>query len=287
MSLGLFWLVDGLLELQPADRSRAFAAGLTGGAMGQPAWVQWIVLHVAAGFGAHPLGGDLVLAVVEVALGAAILVPRTRLAGLVASVPWALAVWVLGEGLGNIATGFAMVPTGAPGAGLCLAVVAAVLLAKRHATAARIAAVAWAALWWGGAVLQVIPVGTLGFKLSANFQMASLGEPRPLAALDSAGHGPSLTLGLVALELAAGAAVLVTGPTRALLAGLGITAAAVFWVVGENLAELLTGGAVDLGTMPCYVLLGAAFLIAGREKSADAREPTPARMERHPRTGHR
>jgi hypothetical protein len=297
VALGLAWIVDGLLQLQPANRGASFAGTIADGAMGQPAWAQSMVLRVASVFAAHPLAGSLGVALVQIALGVAIVVPRTRRSALLLSVPWALGVWVLGEALGNLATGFAMLPTGGPGPALLYVLAAVIVLprspapgraAQEHpvvrsddagrapahfgALGERTTALLWGLLWCGGAVLQAIPVETLGFKLSANFQMASLGEPGLLAAADrglarfSATHGPGVTAALIATELAVGAAAIANGPGRAKLLELGLLACLVFWVIGEDLGGLFTGSAVDVGAMPLYALIGLALLPARRSQ---------------------
>ena len=97
-------------------------------AMAQPS----AIAHLELAFGrltstaVAPL--TVLIAAVQLLLGAAMLTRRARLLALLASIPWALAVWALGEGFGNIATGYAMLPTGAPGAALAYAVLAALLV---------------------------------------------------------------------------------------------------------------------------------------------------------------
>lgn len=286
-TLGLLWLLGGLLQLQPANLGASFSRSIVDNAMGQPGWVQTMVTWTGAIFAEHPLAADLGVATVQLVLGLAILHPGTRRVGLLLSVPWALGVWALGEAFGNLASGFAMLPSGGPGAALLYALAAIVLLPRRSpdpqracdaraaasygTLGARGSAGAWGVLWASAAMLQAIPVESLGFKLSANFQMASLGEPAALAAVDHAagrfagGHGPEVTAVLVALELAIGAAALVEGAWRARLLLLALVACPVLWVVGENLGGLLTGAASDVGAMPLYVLLALA-LLPGRDQ---------------------
>jgi hypothetical protein len=281
LALGVLWIVDALLQLQPANLGSGLASTLVGSAMGQPPWIQDLLVWASESVGRSPVAIDLVIGTVQLCIGAAILVPRTRRRALLVSIVWALAVWVLGEGLGGVATGFAMLPTGGPGPALLYAVAAAVVLpparrggegpagaspAESAALGDRGGTVAWGLLWLLAAGLQVMTEYSLGFKLSANLQMASLGEPASLAHLDvanahfAAAHGPEVTVLLVTVELAAASAAVLRGRwrARALLGTLAVCL--VFWVVGENFGGLLTGSATDVGAMPLYLVLGTALL---------------------------
>ncbi len=106
--LGALWLLDGLLQLQPYMFSSGFAIGVIGGSLmslPRPLYVTsvyWLE---------HLLIPDIVLwnslfAGLQLALGVMLLVgiSRTRLAKLALwiSIPWSIALWVFGEGMGGI-----------------------------------------------------------------------------------------------------------------------------------------------------------------------------------------
>jgi hypothetical protein len=114
-----------------------------------------IVLH-------QPVIIDAAFGLIQLALGAGILYARTARRALAVSVAWALMVWYLGEGLGGLLGGSSSLLTGAPGAALLYAVLALAAWPRRDGTAAADGpplwtAAAWAALWLGGAVLQLLP----------------------------------------------------------------------------------------------------------------------------------
>ncbi len=299
-ALGLLWIVDGLLQLQSANLSAAFAQRVTGTAMAQPGWVQALVVRTAHVFGAHPLAAGLGLGLVQITLGTAIIVPSTRRRAMICSVPFALGVWALGEGFGGLLTGFSMLPSGAPGAALLYAVAAVVLLAPTTSShdlpttpspaqygwlGDHGASIAWGVLWGGAALQQVIPFVTLGFKLSANLQMSALGEPGWLAASDgvlarfAATHELVLTSALVVFELLVASIALAHGPRRLRLLQLALVGMATLWVFGENFAQLLTGSATDVGAMPLYALLALALV-----PSARTRPTTPSLQRGQPMT---
>jgi hypothetical protein len=281
VSLGLFWLLDALLQFQPTNLSASFARGLAGTAMGQPAQIQRIDLWTAGIFSAHPLAASLVVGLIQVALGAAILWPRTRRIGLICSIPWGVTVWALGEGFGGLFTGFSTLPSGAPGAALLYSIVAITLLPRRGNSTRergtesaahygllgdRGTANVWGGLWFAAALLQVIPVVTLGFKLSANIRMTSLGEPSWLGYLDhvsarvASSHGVGLTAVLVVLELTFASAAIVRDVWRTRLLVAALFTLPLLWLAGENLGGLLTGSATDPGAMPLYAVLAIGLL---------------------------
>ncbi len=298
--LGSLWIVDALLQVQPANLGPAAAKAVTENAMGQPAWARVLLERAGELVGHDPVAFSAVIATVQLLIGSAIVHRRSRRAGLLASIPWAVGVWVLGEGGGNLATGFAMLPSGAPGAALLYAVAAVAVLpgrSRRHPeptcgspAKARTAAGAgalgdrgtgavWALLWSTAAILQVTPVGTLGFKLYANLQMTSLGEPAALATVDrrlgllALAHGTIATGAAVAAELAIAAAGALDGRARGWLLTAALVACAIFWAIGESFGGLLTGTADDVGSMPLYALLAVLlFPLPRAEGTAADRE---------------
>ncbi len=117
VTLGLLWMLDGMLQLQPAMLTPRFATQVIAPAGdGQPAFVSWPVQTAARVIGHQPVVADLAFAVIQLPLGAGLLYPRTARRALAASVAWALAVWYLGEGLGGLFAGGASLLSGAPGA---------------------------------------------------------------------------------------------------------------------------------------------------------------------------
>jgi hypothetical protein len=97
--LGLFWFLDGILQLQPFMLRASFARELLAPVGdGQPQFVAGPVHWAANIVAAHPVAWDVPFGIVQLALGLGMLVPRTARLALAASLPWALGVWWLGEG---------------------------------------------------------------------------------------------------------------------------------------------------------------------------------------------
>src|SRR5579884_1973490 len=94
IALGLFWLLDGALQLQHQMFTSNFANNvLAPAADGQPGIVSGpmnLSIHLIL---RHPAFFDALFALVQLAIGALILWKRTTKVGLWGSVIWGLAVW--------------------------------------------------------------------------------------------------------------------------------------------------------------------------------------------------
>ena len=276
--------MDGLLQFQPAMLTRKFATQVIApAAAGQPMFVSGPVNEAARIILHQPAVMDLGFGLIQVALGAGILRPRTARWALRASVAWALAVWYLGEGLGGLFGGGASLLTGAPGAALLYAVLALAVAPRQGQDAesqrpAPWAAVAWAMLWLGGAVLQVLPAANTNASISMSLAMNSSGAPAWFAALETnlsdlvPYYGVSLVVDLVVLQALVGIGVLMAGRARVAAVILGIGLALAYWVVGQGMGQPWSGVATDPSTAPLTVLLGVTVL-----GSAPWRPGTPGR----------
>src|SRR3954462_1374496 len=119
VALGLFWLLDGLLQAQPFMFTRAFATQVIAPVgQGQPGFVSGPVHWVSTVIAAPPVAWNIPFAAIQILLGVGLLVPRTARVTLAVSIAWALGVWWLGEGLSAVASGHASMVTGAPGSAL-------------------------------------------------------------------------------------------------------------------------------------------------------------------------
>src|SRR6185312_12231052 len=101
--LGLLWVLDGALQLQPYMWGPGFFADLIGMAnMGLPHAAEQLDLDLTDVLAAHPLAWDLLFAGIQIGLGLGLLADRPRRFVLAASVIWGLGVWVVGEGFGGM-----------------------------------------------------------------------------------------------------------------------------------------------------------------------------------------
>ena len=102
----VLWGSFAYFILQAANRApgavRDTFAGL---AAGEPGWIAAMDRGIASAAGGHGLAISIGLAVVFVAAGLGVFWPATTRPALLLSVIVALAIWVLGENFGEIATG--------------------------------------------------------------------------------------------------------------------------------------------------------------------------------------
>jgi hypothetical protein len=126
--LGILWLIDGLLQLQP----QMFTMNMVNGVMkpmldGQPAAIEsslnWIVQVTTQNLTLV----NLMIAVVQIIIGISLIAGRGVKIALIASIVWAFIVWYGGEGMSMLLTGQASALTGAPGAVLLYALLALVV----------------------------------------------------------------------------------------------------------------------------------------------------------------
>lgn len=274
-TVGGLWLLDAVLQAQP----HLFAADwwhndLAQSVMGQPPAVArsilWVVDHIAL----HPAAWNSLFVAVQAMFGIFLLAGRFERVAIVASIPWALGIWWIGEGFSALPAGFGLFAAGAPGPVLyypLLGVLAwphrsdSVTSCPPDATSAdaptRSAEVVWAALWVGGAALLVVPWRFGPARvLRANLEERSLGQPAWLAgtshhAYQLIGAHPLLVPVLLATAQASiGLGVFFVKARRAALSA-GLLAALVFWVVFENLGGIPGGDATDPGAALLLIIL--------------------------------
>jgi hypothetical protein len=264
IALGLLWLLDGALQLQPFMLGTGFARQVIDPtAAGQPGFVA-VPLHWAANLiAAHPVAWDVPFAAVQLLIGLGLLVPRTARLALAASVPWSLGVWFFGEGLSGLASGHASLLAGAPGSVLLYGVLALAAWPRSdpsHEAPARWLPLAWVVLWVGGAIFQALPGQNTGAEVAGAINSGAPGWPGRLSA-SVAGwttrHGTAVVVALVVAEALIGLGALYRR-TRVPAVAAGFVLALAIWVVGQDFGLLYTGQATD----PNTALIIALFAIA-------------------------
>jgi hypothetical protein len=278
---GLLWIVDGVLQYQP-QMPLGFADGvLRGGAESSPLWVRNLVDAAASIWDRQPIVLATAVIWVQIGIGIWLLVARrgvaSRLAG-VASVIWALFIWVV-SGFGGILAAGASLVIGQPGASIVYAG-AGVLLAlplaawqqgRLVATARRVLGVFLIAM----SVLQAFPGRGMwsGFDRNGEVvnpislmaaEMASVKQPALTSWAarsfgDLTAHAPLLVNGLFVVGFGATGILLFSAREQRLRQArlLGCVTAVIAWVFVENLG-LFGGLSTDPNTMvPLFGLLVA------------------------------
>lgn len=291
--LGVFWMIDALLQLQPTNFTPNLVFGtILGNAENQPEPILGSIVHVAYLLAPYPVELNVTIIVIQLALSVALLVQRNVKVALACSVLWALGVWWLGEGFGGIFSGEGTLLVGAPGPALLYALLALVAWPRRPpAAAATIAGAgalgeratrqAWGGLWVGGALLRVAPFWFAPvYALHADLQLGLDQEPRWILDLNEAlSHaaaraGLPLVIAIALLEAVIGIGVFTPRFRRGFLTA-GMVLAAAYWCIGQQFAGLFTGAASDIGTGPLVILLAWSLWPRASTRSAPGGEATP------------
>ena len=91
IGLGVIWLIDGLLQLQPKMFGTSFANSvILPSAQGQPGFVSGPITHMAHLMSMQPVLTDIVFAGIQLLIGAGLLIRETVKPALVLSFVWAL-----------------------------------------------------------------------------------------------------------------------------------------------------------------------------------------------------
>lgn len=219
--LGAVWMLDGLLQLQPAMPNSAFLEMvITPLLSGQPTWMIHMLAAGIQRWSEAPVMANLAAVWIQGGIGLVLILGRNRRwgrLGLWATLGWGLVVWMWGEGLGGLLTGSASWIAGDPGSVLVYMVSAGLLLLpdRRWRSGQVTRALGWglAGFWIVGAVLQSRPgsgywrhLSPIFFQAAENAQPAWISGPIYHLALWTALHGPLAngvaTVGLLAVGLA-------------------------------------------------------------------------------------
>ncbi|HYB25022.1 MAG TPA: hypothetical protein VEF89_00250 [Solirubrobacteraceae bacterium] len=298
VALGLIWIVDGLLKLQPYFFTHFVSGVIDPSAAGQPG----VIGHPITWFGNLIRPEQAVFVVVavlgELTIGTGLLIRRTVKPALVLSFAWALNVWLTGEGLGFLFTGMTPDPlTGILGTAP-LYIIAGLLVWPREGQAQETqpgfgllgeggARLTWTALWLAAAALWLFPANAGRDAASSVFTNAPSGAGW-LSSLHSSaadllgGSGMTVAVLLAVISAEIGLCVLWGRGTRIALIG-AMTLSLVFWFLAEGLGGLFTGQATDVGTGPLMILIAALLLpLAARPIPARAASPSLSRAHASP-----
>ena len=280
VGFGLLWLVDGLLQAQPAMPAGFVAHTLTPGISSSPSWLADLVQPLAQAWAHHPVTADAVTVSIELGLGLLLLLGGQGLlarSALWASLVFSAVVWVGGEFFGGLLTTGASWLSGAPGAIVVYVLAAALLLIRgerwKNAEAGRLARRAVGVWMLAMAVLQALPWegSWSGRGLSAMFALGAL-HSQPAAFLTPITGAGQLAQSQPVVVNAAVLVILVTVGAGLLLSSAstsvssastfvtaGITVCLATWWLAQDFG-VLGGLATDPNTaLPLAVVLAAGW----------------------------
>ncbi len=266
-SLGIFWILDGLLQFQP----QMFGAGFVTEVLlpvlnNQPAFLRALVQFGIDLWNINPPVENVLVAFLQIGIGILLFFPRSGVyfkLGAYVSVVWGAIIWVFGEGVGLLFTGSANFYTGAPGAALFYSLPAVFLLMGAQAKDSwfpRI--VGWTFIL--GAALQA----QSAFWHVDGIQDSFLQLPAPLVSLLAAQPVLGNAL-LVFLPLALGLLILLR-PSRS-VATASLVFLALVWWWGQDfglLGTVGTGTSTDPNSAPLFALFLIPLWYAGAKERA-------------------
>ena len=282
VSLGSLWLLDGVLQCQPTMFSRDFARQVLAPAgVGQPAAIAEPLHLVRDLLSAQPAVVNGIFVLIQIALGLGLATRRFNRVALAGSIAWALSVWVVGEGLGGLATGATLL-TGAPGAAVLYAVIAALAWPTRENLGddrpSWLALPAWCTLWLAGAGLELIDGNNSSGSITMALRDAQSSAPGWIAGIDGRLGGlriPSWSAaGVIAVFVLVAIWALVPGLTRQLSVGIGALLSLTVWVLFQGLGDLTSGRSSDPNSGPLIILL--ALAVIGAYSPAMEQQPVDA-----------
>jgi hypothetical protein len=283
IALGLLWLLDAVLECQPAMfHPDFFGHMLMMNMTAPPAWLWKLITDIEPTVLAHPFAANTVAVAVQFAIGLGLLWRPTVRPALALSVPWAITVWLFGEMAGGIFVEGGSALTGAPGAALLYALIAVLLWphGPDNGTAAadggllprQAVLLIWVAVWVGTAALEGGYLNRSPDYAAQAMDNAAVAGPGWLHAAGQAVGGLVGTNGALyaacagIIQAAVGLAVLAPRGRRvALSAGTGLalfyaTVGQAFGGIFSNgVLHIMSCGATDPGTGPILILLAAAL----------------------------
>ena len=105
IGFGVLWILDGLLQIQPAMPLGLPSQVIVPASASSPGWVKDLVNWAANAWSYHPVTAAASVVWIQIGIGIWLLVAArgvwSRLGGL-ASVGWGLIVWVFGEAFGGV-----------------------------------------------------------------------------------------------------------------------------------------------------------------------------------------
>ena len=284
--IGVLWLIDGLLQLQP----QMFTMNMVNGIMkpmlqGQPGIFEPSLQFIVNQTALHLTAVNLLIAIVQILLGLGFLfLSGDWVKWLVfASIVWAFIVWYGGEGMNMLLTGTASILTGAPGAVLLYPLLGLAVYPRKQSTAStgatrkagddglisrRLLRYILAGFWCFAALLQLQPYwwqdGQISQAVGAMVGQGGLNAVLVDPVLTQISNATAnietplnIALIIVFLAIGIGLAVVKDEHVRPFLIA-SIIVSVLFWYFSQAFGMILTGMATDFNSGLLVVVIALA-----------------------------
>ena len=283
IGLGVLWIIDGLLQAQPAMPSSFVPKIISPGLAAAPSWLFSVVDPFARFWVQHPVGAAALTVWLQLGIGVALLVGGRSVWSRIAiyvSISWALVVWVLGAFVGGLLVSGASFLTGAPGAALMYAA-ASVLLLLPWSMWSSGRAQLWSrrivgAVFVGGAALAALPSG--GFWSGQTYGVlfagaADMGMPavvaKPVTAFANfvGPHPGAFNVAVIVVLATIGLALILDVWTKPFVIAAAVVCLFAWWF-GQGFGVFGGVGTDPNTAVPLLVLLAASWPWARQRKEA-------------------
>ena len=101
--LGIFWIIDGLLQFQPKLLTSNFITEVIQPTLkNSPSQIEKLSSFLSHIFLLNPIIFGILIGLIQISIGCLIISKKYRMAGLYSSLIWSIFVWIFGQGLGDI-----------------------------------------------------------------------------------------------------------------------------------------------------------------------------------------
>lgn len=266
--LGAVWLLDGILQLKPQMFTVQFITQViqpTG--QSEPAWITAIVnsgIHLAMN---NTALWNALFAMIQIAIGIALLFNFRLKISLTASIVWSGIVWVFGEGMGQLLTGQSLLLTGAPGAAFLYGLISIAVWPRNDESqgigdwrkrGVRFARYSLGIMWLLGCVLHFQHAYVTGKGMSDTISISWISN------LVST-HAAASTMFLGGIEFGIGLLILANNRMR-VMAWVSIGVSFAYWWIGQSFGQIFDPLATDpnSGALMIVLSLAACPYLIGR-----------------------
>ena len=271
IALGCFWVVDGVLQLQPSMFTAVFVNNvLAPNLQSQPVIIERIIASGIQIFSTHLFLANLLSALIQLCIGAALLLSRDKKVLRVALwtlIVWAFIIWIFGEGLGLLFTGSASFYTGAPGSALLYLLLALFLIrAQDKPDSIDSLPLVAGIVFILGAALNLMPM----FWQPTMLSMLSA-IPRVSGWLGRFGGQGTMLGNIIAFDALLCIGIFLVALPNRIIGWIALAFLLAIWWVGQYFGGIMTfpfGAATDPNSAPVLVLFVLPLILVPMKGSA-------------------
>ncbi len=261
--LGIFWIIDGLLQFQPKLLTSNFITEVIQPTLkNSPSQIEKLSSFLSHIFLLNPIIFGILIGLIQISIGCLIISKKYRMAGLYSSLIWSIFVWIFGQGLGDIFNHKFNFLMGSPGPSLFYILVSIyfILKFKTYIFWSDIVLIfSWLVFW----LVQLFSV-LLNPKLVYMMFKSPLDHQLPLYLMflvknlhNFVSSNLNTTLILMILVSIVASFYLIFNKTfKIIITFLWVIYLSVIFILMQNFNDYYTGLMTDIGILPIIVFIG-------------------------------